>query len=118
MSTNKRTMKSEKNYLSKSSLWVISGLKRSGSSFTPQTECWFQMGFFLWFGSSQFELEMTVYVPRAKGSPEDQGLAKKESCNITATVVLTYMCMKIRAPLFTITLLLCEDADMAACRNM
>lgn len=30
-----------KNYLSKLSLLVISGLKRSGDSFTPQTECWF-----------------------------------------------------------------------------
>lgn len=39
-------MQSENNELSKSSLCVISGLKRFGNRFTPQTECWFLMWFF------------------------------------------------------------------------
>lgn len=44
---NKRRMQSEKNYLSKLSLWVISGLKWSGNSVTPQIECWSWIWFFL-----------------------------------------------------------------------
>lgn len=46
LSVNKGGMQSENNELSKSSLCVISGLKRFGNRFTPQTECWFLMWFF------------------------------------------------------------------------
>lgn len=89
LSVNKGGMQSENNELSKSSLCVISGLKRFGNRFTPQTECWFLMWFFffppvVWVGpllAGNYSLCAAVEGSPGPGFGSEATVQHQSNCN-------------------------------------